>query len=147
MTDSAPKLQLSRFFDSPVEAVYSAWTDADQLAQWHAPGDVKVGNVNLDLQVGGYYKIEMLHGDDDDCESSVVTGEYIEIERNKRLKYTWGWDGPERNETLVTIDFIEKEGGTEILLQHERFVSVDVLNKHEGGWNGCIDNLALYLKN
>lgn len=39
-------------------------------------------------------------------------------------------------ETLVTVEFIDKGGATEVVLTHERFP-----DEHQGGWLGCLDSL------
>ena len=144
MTERDIKLEIDRFFDCPIEELYSAWIEPEQLKQWHAPQNVEVGDVQVDLRVGGTYRIEMLH--DDDKNNCIATGEYLEIENNRRLVYTWGWEGPDRYETLVTVEFIEKNGGTELLLKHQRFANNSARDKHEFGWNGCLESLRQYLK-
>ena len=144
MTDKEIKLQINRFFDCAADELFSAWTDPEQLQKWHAPQNVEVGDVEVDLSVGGLYRIEMLH-DGSDKNLSVVSGEYREIEKNRRLVYTWGWEGSDRYETLVTVEFKEKNGGTELLLKHQRFASDSGRDRHEFGWNGCLDGLHRYL--
>ena len=139
------KLQISRYFDSPVETVFAAWTQAEQLKRWHAPGDITVGSAEVDLKVGGRYRIEMLHPEESGGDKSIVSGEYLEIEPNRRLVYTWGWEGPERAETLVTLQFAAKENGTELTLTHERFATEEARDKHQFGWNGCLDKLQSQL--
>ena len=141
MTKKNTSLQIIRFFDSTPDVVYSAWTEVNQLKKWHAPTNAKVSRVEIDLQIGGKYKIVMMS--DDEGDSSTVTGEYIEIETNKRIVYTWGWEGSERVETQVTVEFYKKNGGTELLLTHECFVSTETRDKHNYGWSSCLDMLEV----
>jgi len=145
MNQSDIKLQIKRFFNCPVEKVYSAWTDPEQLRKWHAPGEVKVDSASADLKIGGRYRIEMIIGPDG--QTSTTYGEYKEIVSNKRLVYTWGWEGPDRYETIVTVEFNPKDNGTELVLTHERFSDTDGRDKHQYGWNGCLDKLESFLKN
>ncbi len=48
--------------------------------------------------------------------------------------------------SLVTIEFKELGDATELTLTHEFLPTEDIRNKHEGGWNGCLDSLEKYLK-
>lgn len=45
-------------------------------------------------------------------------------------------------ETLVTVEFIEKDEATELVLTHERFPNSEASSKHNEGWSGCINNLV-----
>ena len=42
MSAVAEKLLVKRTFNAPVERVYAAWTDADQIKRWFAPGNMSV---------------------------------------------------------------------------------------------------------
>ena len=59
---------------------------------------------------------------------------------------TWSWEhDPEVRESLVTIEFRDLGPSTEILLTHEHLPNVEQRDKHEQGWQGCINQLANYL--
>jgi len=137
MDKNETRLTIKKILPASVEDVYSAWVDPKQLVRWHAPGNVEVKSVSVDLNIGGHYKIEMKA----DNNNPIVTGEYIEIDENKRLVFTWRWEGDSEHKTLVTIDFEPKGDETEITLTHERFSNCDTRDKHQSGWNGCLDNL------
>ena len=61
----------------------------------------------------------------------------------ERLVYTWAWEGPspEPNETVVTVEFHDREGATEVVLMHEGFSSEESRGAHEHGWHAVLDNL------
>jgi len=67
----------------------------------------------------------------------VAVGEYREIQRPTRLVFTWEWEDQEMRvgETLVTLEFNEKGGRTEVVLTHERFVDPARVARHEQGWS------------
>ena len=50
-----------------------------------------------------------------------------------------------RSETLVTVEFRDLGGSTEIVLIHERFSNLEEREKHSHGWTGCLDQLAKIL--
>lgn len=60
--------------------------------------------------------------------------------------YTWRWESqPEMGETLVTVEFLDRAGATEVVLLHELFPSEPARDDHDKGWNGCLDKLAAIL--
>jgi uncharacterized protein YndB with AHSA1/START domain len=67
MTESTPTatdqhVLITRVFDAPRERVFRAWTDPKALAAWYGPDHVQVprDRVEIDLRVGGRYKLTML---------------------------------------------------------------------------------------
>ena len=52
-------LTLHRTIHAPVETVYAAWTEAEVLRRWFAPGDAAVARVVAEIAVGGEFLIEM----------------------------------------------------------------------------------------
>jgi len=139
--DVEHSLSITRAFDVPVEQLYEAWTDPAQVVQWMGPGEVKCVDAQIDLQVGGSYRIHMVSDDGD----HIATGEYLEIAPNRRLKYSWGWESQTVTGTCVTVEFQSKGQGSQITLVHEDFPEREAMEKHTQGWNGCIDGLTQYL--
>jgi len=99
-------------------------------------------DVTLDLRVGGRYRIVM-HGPNG--ETHRVGGVYREIVPNRKLVYTWAWESTPERESLVTVEFRSAGQGTELVLTHERFADTEARDKHQQGWNGCLDRLGRYL--
>jgi|SRR5215217_2128947 len=48
-------LHITREFKAPVEKVWTAWTDADQLEKWWAPRPWKAITQKMDFSVGGVW--------------------------------------------------------------------------------------------
>jgi uncharacterized protein YndB with AHSA1/START domain len=46
-------------------------------------------------------------------------------------------------ETLVTVEFNDLGGSTEVVINHERFPNVEAKQGHEDGWNSCLNKLEL----
>jgi uncharacterized protein YndB with AHSA1/START domain len=64
------------------------------------------------------------------------------------LVYTWRWEGnPELalENSLVTVEFIELGGSTEIRLTHENLPTDEARESHRHGWSGSFDKLAKHL--
>lgn len=140
----ATTLKVRRTFQAPRERVFRAWTDPIELARWFAPSDEYSTLVPLlELQVGGKFRVEMHHKDGN---VHRVSGTYREIKPPEKIVFTWLWDHePGTDESLVTVEFHDLGPSTEILLTHENLTNVEQRDKHEHGWNGCIDRLGNYL--
>ena len=141
--DETTRLQVRRIYQAPVAAVYAAWTEPEQVSQWMAPSDdFGRTEATIDLRVGGHYRIVM-HGPDGEVHR--VGGVYREVVPNRKLVYTWAWESTPERESIVTIEFRPSGQGTELVLTHERFADTEARDKHQQGWNGCLDQLARYV--
>ena len=135
-------LQIRRTFQAPREKVFRAWTDPDQMKHWFAPTADYETTAEVDLRVGGKYRIQMKHTD-----GSIHTavGEYREISEPEKLVYTWSWEDGSTSGSLVTVKFRDLGSATELLLTHERFPTAELRDKHGQGWNGCLVRLEEHL--
>ena len=144
MNAVAEKLVITRTFNAPVERVYAAWTDAEQIKRWFAPGDMSVPEAEADARQGGRYRVQMSEAGSD-CEFHTAGGVYREVVPNRRLVFTWQWQGSDL-ETLVTLEFKPVSANeTELTLCHEGFDSEDTREKHGQGWDGCLAKLEAFL--
>ncbi|MGH7699802.1 MAG: SRPBCC family protein [Gemmatimonadales bacterium] len=56
------------------------------------------------------------------------------------LVYTWFWEtNVNMGETLVTVEFRDLGGRTEVVLTHELFPTEEDRENHEAGWAACGD--------
>lgn len=138
MTDTS--LRLSRTIRADLATVFEAWTEPEQLRQWSAPEGMTVAAAEVDLRVGGRYRIRMKNPDG---EIFTAVGEYREIDYPNRLVYTWGWEetGNNHYETRVTVEFFDRGGATEVVLTHELFPDAELAGKHTEGWTSCLNRL------
>lgn len=136
---TAEVLRLDRTYDAPAEAVFDAWTSEAVLRRWfHAGADWDTTEASVDLQVGGALRVVMF--DPHKEASHGGGGHYTEVDRPRRLAFTWVWDG-ETRETLIEIDFEEVEAGTEVRFTHSNLRDLESVSSHEFGWNECFANL------
>ncbi len=137
----AEVLRLSRRFKAPREVVFRAFTDPAALAKWFGPEGMSVGNVKVDLRPGGAYSMAFNQADGG---SHGLSGVYREISPPERLVMTWVWDDGDWAglETLVTLEFAEASGETELTVIHENLSSQESLGLHRQGWTSsfkCLD--------
>ena len=154
MTEENIKLQLTRVFDAPREVVYRAWTDPNQFKQWFgaaACDGASLASIKMDARVGGKYRLQVRK---DDGEFFTTVGVYREVKAPERLVFTWAFekDGSgeefgevEPPEMLVTLEFKARGKQTELILTHEKFASVESRDRHNEGWNRCLDSLGKFV--
>ncbi len=132
-------LRMTKTIRAKREKVFQAWTNPNFVKQWFAPGDKSVAMADVNAKVGGNYRIQM---QDPDGTTYTTRGDYKEIIPNEKLVFSWGWEGPDRYESLVTILLNDSGEGTELTLIHERLANTDSVEKHTQGWTGCLAKLA-----
>lgn len=144
---SVTPVVLRRRFSAPRELVFSAWTSPDHMKHWlHPSPEWSNPVVEVDLRVGGQYRLGFQHPDEP--EVVFVVGRFLEVEEGVRLVYTWTWVPPDPHaglETRVTVQFETVDGETEVTVMHERFPDDDIRQRHSDGWTGTLDCLNQYL--
>jgi len=140
-TDS---LVIKRHFKAPPEKVFAAFTERALMQAWYGPETVTVPHCDVDARVGGRYRVEM-HSPSGGVH--VVTGEFREIRAPERLVYTWGWlNGTGRGpETIVTLTFAARDGGTDLTLEQTGFLDQEARDRHEHGWTSSFNGLEAAL--
>jgi len=135
-------LRITRTFAAPRERVFQAWTDPAALKEWWAPPGYATPAAEVDLRVGGRYRIGMK--EEPDGPLFYLTGVFREVRPPEKLVYTWRWEN-EQSETLVTIEFRDRGAATEVALLHEVFQTGQERDAHEKGWTGALDKLVAFL--
>lgn len=141
-TSSGVSLRVTRVIKAPREQVFRAWTEPAQVVKWWAPEQFVEPTAEVELRVGGRFRLGMRPKDG---LSFYAVGTFREVKPFERLVYTWRWDPPGpwgSEETLVTVEFKERGAReTEMILVHERFVSEEERDQHAQGWAGCLERL------
>ena len=134
----AMRLEVRRLISGPREAVFRAWTTPETLEQFMCPGRRDSARVTCDPRPGGRFTIDML-GDQDQVWHH--EGEYLEVTSPSRLKFTWISVSTENRPTIVTIDFIDRDGKTELVLVHEGLPNEKERKGHAEGWTEILKQL------
>lgn len=103
------ELYLTRIYDAPVEAVWDAWTDPNQVAQWWGPRGFTITTHSKDLRPGGSW-IYTMHGPDGTDYPNKTY--YFEVEKYKKLVYDHGASDDRPPLFRVTVEFSESKGKT-----------------------------------
>jgi glutathione S-transferase len=136
-------LNLSRFIRAPREKVFDAFTTEAGMASWMGPRGMHVRIARADTQVGGAWQVQMLARDGSHHD---VGGQFRLLERPHRLAYTWQWQGDDNNpmaglSTLVEVELLEKDGGTELRMTHSGFPAAGMRDGHNQGWTSTLNRL------
>jgi uncharacterized protein YndB with AHSA1/START domain len=124
--------------DAPVERVWRAWSSAEGLSSWWWAhwGDVAVA---ADVRVGGGYRMEAPgHG-------VAVAGEYLVVEPEHRLAFTWIWtdDEGETRDEAVDVVFAAAGSGTVVSVRHTGpWSDGSAADAYRQGWEFVLAQLA-----
>lgn len=113
------------------------------MKRWFGPAEiVSVPVAEVDLRVGGGFRILMLAGDGERHE---VSGRYLELVPERKLVFDWAWAGTPERVSRVTV-LIEPDGqGSELTLHHEQFADQPARDGHQHGWTGAMARLEALL--
>ena len=138
-------LEIKRFINAPRARVYAAWTDPVQLKEWWGPKEVRTLQIVADTRVGGKYRWDLVN---QEGEKMCCRGEYLELVPGKKVVFTWKWDDDkawENYTSQVSVEFSDRDNGTELRLTHVQLPSEESRDRHNHGWNSVIDRLENYL--
>jgi uncharacterized protein YndB with AHSA1/START domain len=139
--DATQRLVVRRTIRVPAEALFRAWTEPEQLVKWWGPPPARCPQAEIDLRVGGKYRIANAFPDGT---TLWIAGEFERISPPHELVFTWRVEGAPGQDERVIVRFEGKGNTTEVVVTHERIPTADARGRHEQGWNGCLDGLARY---
>ena len=133
-------LRITRRFAAPREQLFAAFTETDQLKQWWGPKGVSCPTADIDPRPGGRFHAEMLTPEGN---KHVIEGLFREVTPPSRLVFTWAWQQGDYQdlETLVTLEFHDRDGECELVLTHEKLADERARELHGEGWSSCLDSL------
>lgn len=152
MTTDGESVRIVKRVGAPVDRVYKAFIDPDELVRWMHPEQFRGVSAANDPRVGG--RGELTHRDLDGEE--IVGGfnwEYLEVEPNRKLVMDWQFGGfgqtNESNRSRMTIELRETDpGSTEVTLFHERLGEAPP-GGHTGvntGWSQALESLQRHFE-
>ncbi len=134
---NVPTLTVRREIAAPAQELFDAWLDPESIAVWMRPGGSTRSKATVDARVGGTYEIIMYT----DSGPIPHRGIYQEIDRPRRLVFTWNSQYAGEHGSLVTVEFRPMRGATEIILTHERLPSEEMVKAHTKGWTDILELL------
>jgi uncharacterized protein YndB with AHSA1/START domain len=139
-SEPSVSLLIRRRIRASPEQLFAAWTEPPLLRQWWGPTGATCPSAEVELRVGGRYRIENHFADG---RVLWISGAFEVIQPPNRLVYTWqvgeltGGDTP----TRVTVCFEPKGHETEVVIVHERIADEETSQHHAMGWEACLGGL------
>jgi uncharacterized protein YndB with AHSA1/START domain len=123
---------IRRVLPAPPDIVYDEWLDPVGMLDWMCPRPARAVKILLEPAVGGSLRIDI----EDSGSSLYVTGIFVELDRPRRLRFTWScsaWADP-MVQSLVTVT-LEGYGTDETLMtiEHEQ-LPPEQTGSHRRGW-------------
>lgn len=139
--NAATILEIARRIRAPRAKVFAAFTEGEHFRRWWGPKGFVVGALALEAKPGGAYRVEMISAEGN---THILSGTYREVKAPERLVFTWRWgEGKDQGpESLVTLDFAEAGGETDMRVRHEGFPDRAARDSHQTGWSSSLDRLA-----
>ena len=136
---TAPTVQIRRRVRATAEQIFDLWTKRDLMVRWMSPYPSAVDcKASCDLRLGGAFSLVM------SSKESIreVSGTYVQVDRPRKLVFTW--IGPLTNNvnTLVTVELHPRGDETDLVLTHERLPAPAIVEGHTRGWANILDHLA-----
>ena len=132
-------VNVQREIAAPAEDLFDAWLDAQSLGSWLRPSGVRETRAETEPRVGGTFRIVMV-----DDESSIAhTGTYREIDRPRRLVFTWSSPATRFRESIVTVTFQPASTSSTVVGIHQvGLPDEEARASHHAGWSDVLGELA-----
>ena len=133
------RLSVERRIAAAPEEVFDAWLDPQAAGRWlFATPDGTMERVEIEPRVGGRFVIAERRGD----ELAEHFGEYVEIDRPRRLVFTFATSVDE-TPTQVTVTLEPDGEATRLTLVHEMDAKwADYEDQTRQGWTMILEGLA-----
>ncbi len=138
-----PVARVARVMPAAPAEVFDEWLDPDALKDWMCPRPSRCVAVTVEPHVGGRVRFDV----EDSGRLVLITGQFLDIDRPNRLRFTWshsGWADPTVT-SIVDVTF-EPHGDEQTLMSIEHsLLPADAFESHHTGWAVTADQLAALL--
>lgn len=126
------------------EIVFEAFSTPEGLTAWWGPEDFPVIDAEVDLRLGGDFRVQFPTSDGRVHECA---GQFLEIRKPELIVMSWRWtrggDPDEVGRTSrLELRLRPIAEGTELTLRHAELRTDAAAQSHEWGWNGALDKLV-----
>lgn len=126
-----------RVIAAPPEVVYDEWLDPDALAEFICPHPTTPGPIEVDARLGGRLAIAMV----DPGSVVQITGEFLELNRPHRLRFTWNTTYDRGFKSVVTVTFEPHGDGQTLMTIEHAQLPVGTRDDHDRGWTLIAEQL------
>jgi uncharacterized protein YndB with AHSA1/START domain len=117
------------------ETVWEFLVDPEKAVRWMGT------NATLEPRPGGLYYCEVIPG-------HVAKGEFVEVDRPRRIVYTWGWERSTQEgaiapgSTRIEIELVPDADGTMLRFRHD-LPTATAADSHARGWDHYLGRLVI----
>ena len=123
--------------DASPETVWEFLVDEEKMTRWFG------SQASLDPRPGGRYRVDVIAG-------HVASGEFVEVERPRRLVWTFGWE-PEGSDpnpvtpgsSTIEIELEPSGTGTILKFRHYGLPGAETARAHAHGWDHYLARLVI----
>ena len=134
-------VQFNRVLRTTPERLYRAFIDPDAMVKWLPPNGFTAKVHHMDARVGGTYKMSFTNFTSGKSHS--FGGEYLELTKNERVRWTDRFDDPNvPGEMRVTVSLKKVSVGTEVNIVQEGVPDVIPPDACTLGWQESLTLLA-----
>lgn len=163
MTGTTFDVRVERTFDAPIERVWAAWTEPDDLRRWWGPSGFTCPRADVDLRVGGRILVTMRAPDEWGGFENHSTWEITRLEPPRLLRYVFRFadaDGravspaeagipaegvPEAGEHEVVLTPLA-DGRTRLEMTEGGYTTEEARDMSRGGLEQCLDKMAVLVE-
>jgi uncharacterized protein YndB with AHSA1/START domain len=142
---------VERNYPRQPEKVFAAFAQPERKRRWYAEGNHEIEEFAMDFRVGGSDRFRYRFKEGHQIAGSEITNEshYEDIVEGKRIVMAtkMSLNGKTTVVTLVTLEFVASETGTNLILTHQgAFLDwAGGPEMIEAGWRGLLNRLEKYL--
>lgn len=154
-------INIEKIFNAPIEKVWKAWTDAEEMKKWWGPKDYTAPFISIDFREGGKFLGCMrgnmgpgtpmtdnwsggIYQEIIPMQKTVMTDYFTDKDGNKVNAKDLGFPGEWPDEMKVTVEFENLGEKTKINLFHEGHPD-NFADMAKMGWEQSLDKLEASL--
>jgi len=119
--------------DASPETVWEFFVDPSKLMRWMGI------DAELETRPGGIYRCDVIPG-------HTALGEFVEVDKPRRVVFTWGWDANEGvppGSSTIEVELAPEGNGTSVRFVHKNLPSAEAVASHAQGWDHYLARLEL----
>ncbi|HSZ74406.1 MAG TPA: SRPBCC family protein [Rhizomicrobium sp.] len=131
------KITVETHVTAPIDVVWKAYTNPDDIKQWNAASDDwHTPAASVDLREGGKFSSRMEAKDG--SMGFDFAGIYTKIVPHKRIEYSFG----DRN---AQVEFVPGPNGVDVRVTFDA-ETTHPIEQQRGGWQAILDNFARHVE-